>query len=281
MACELGLQRPSFHGTLDHIIDGNQNLCVICLEEIRDVGVATPCKHGNFDFLCLVNWLQQRRVCPLCQAEVIAVKYDFELASTYLLPPLSNTLTPRLPQPQPPEDPLVRRRHVYQFTLYSRRVGTNALSQYREITPQSFDSDENLVSRARKWIRRELKVFTFLGLESQGPRQRTESNISVPNAPQRNFSTQNSEFLLEFIIAILRNIDIRGNGGQAHQILQEFLGKRNAQLFLHELQAWLRSPFNLLQDWDMATQYDEIATPPIPTIHRIQHCVNWGNSELA
>ncbi|KAI1909117.1 hypothetical protein LOZ58_004242 [Ophidiomyces ophidiicola] len=215
------------------------------------------------------------------QAEVIAVKYDFELASTYLLPPLSNKLTPRLPQPEPPEDALVRRRHVYQFTLYSRRVGTNALSQYREITPQSFNSDENLVSRAREWIRRELKVFTFLDLESQGPRQRTESNINVPIAPQRNFSTQNSEFLLEFIIAILRNMDIRGNGGQAHQILQEFLGKGNAQLFLHELQAWLRSPFNLLQDWDMATQYDEIATPPIPTIHRIQHGVNWENSEMA
>jgi hypothetical protein len=25
-----------------------------------------PCNHANFDFLCLVSWLEQRRNCPLC-----------------------------------------------------------------------------------------------------------------------------------------------------------------------------------------------------------------------
>jgi hypothetical protein len=67
----------------------------------------------------------------------------------------------------------------------------------------------------------------------------------------------NAEFLLEYIIAILRTVDIKGSGGQAEELLQEFLGRANARLFLHELHAWLRSPYNSLEDWDRAVQYDE------------------------
>ncbi|KAI9755556.1 MAG: hypothetical protein M1815_004870 [Lichina confinis] len=54
---------------------------------------------------------------------------------------------------------------------------------------------------------------------------------------------RNAEFLLEYIVAILKTVDIKGSGGQAEDMLQEFLGRENARLFLHELGAWLRSPF--------------------------------------
>ena len=40
--------------------------CVICLERISDAAIALPCKHAWFDFLCLVSWLQERPICPLC-----------------------------------------------------------------------------------------------------------------------------------------------------------------------------------------------------------------------
>ena len=67
----------------------------------------------------------------------------------------------------------------------------------------------------------------------------------------------NAEFLLEYIIAILKTVDVKGSGGQAEDMLQEFLGRENTQLFLHELKAWLRSPYISLEDWDRHVQYDE------------------------
>ena len=159
---------------------------------------------------------------------------------------------PRRQQRQQPSvvDPVARRRQIYREELYSQRVGTNRLSQYREITPQSFNQDETLVSRARKWIRRELHVFEFLNPDNTGD----GSNLSHGSTRRR---AHNAEFLLEYIIAILRTVDIKGSGGQAEDLLQEFIGRPNARLFLHELHAWLRSPYNSLEDWDRAVQYDE------------------------
>lgn len=40
-------------------------------------------------------------------------------------------------------------------------------------------------------------------------------------------------------------------------MLQEFLGRDSARLFLHELGAWLRSPYTKLEDWDRHVQYRE------------------------
>ncbi len=40
--------------------------CVICLDAVSERAVASPCRHQNFDFLCLVSWLQERSACPLC-----------------------------------------------------------------------------------------------------------------------------------------------------------------------------------------------------------------------
>jgi hypothetical protein len=31
--------------------------------------VAQPCHHANFDFLCLVSWLEQQQKCPLCETD--------------------------------------------------------------------------------------------------------------------------------------------------------------------------------------------------------------------
>lgn len=67
----------------------------------------------------------------------------------------------------------------------------------------------------------------------------------------------NAEFLLEYIIAILKTVDIKGSGGQAEDMLQEFLGRDNTRLFLHELKAWLRSPYTSLEDWDRNVQYND------------------------
>ena len=161
-------------------------------------------------------------------------------------------------RPQPPvseNSALLRRRHVYRHQLYSLHVGSNRLSRFRDLTPQLFNRDEELVSRARKWIRRELQVFEFLNADGSGEEGVTRR-------------ANNAEFLLEYIVAILKSVDIKGSGGQSEDMLQEFLGRENTRLFLHELRAWLRSPYVSLEDWDRHVQYCE--PPSTMPQHKVQ-----------
>ncbi|PMD42497.1 hypothetical protein L207DRAFT_424340 [Hyaloscypha variabilis F] len=249
--------------------DAEENCCVICLERISEQATAQPCQHDSFDFLCLISWLEEQPSCPLCKAEVKTVRYgikDDQPFKTYDVPtkksaiqPASNALRaqdfdhrgrrsfrPRreyAPRPLVTADEaLLRRRHIYRNKLYSLHVGTNRVSRFRDLTPALFTSDTEIVSRARKWIRRELQVFEFL-------------NPDVASGSDRR--ANNAEFLLEYIVAILKTVDIQGSGGQAEEMLKEFMGRENTVLFLHELRAWLRSPYVNLEDWDTHVQYGE------------------------
>jgi hypothetical protein len=58
-------------------------------------------------------------------------------------------------------------------------------------------------------------------------------------------------------------VDIMGSAGQAEEMISDFLGRDNTRLFLHELRAWLRSPYTKLADWDRAVQYD-LSVPSSP-----------------
>lgn len=104
---------------------------------------------------------------------------------------------------------------------------------------QKGDTDSECVK-----IRRELQVFEFL---------RTDGSEAEEVTRRAN----NAEFLLEYVIAILKSVDVKGSGGQAEDMLQEFLGREHTRLFLHELRAWLRSPYTSLEDWDRHVQYNE------------------------
>ena len=251
----------------------HSNPCVICLDSISERAIACPCRHHSFDFLCLVSWLQESPTCPLCKAEVESVEYDrrspedfkvFKVPqkprpTTFTHPAQNSHLSrpqvnwrARRPRPRPSlsaDAALLRRRQIYLLQLYSLHVGSNRLSRFRNLTLDLFCRDEELISRARKWIRRELQVFEFLNSELASG----EGMIKKPN---------NAEFLLEYTIAILKTVDINGSSGQAEDILQEFLGRDNARLFLHELKAWLRSPYVLLEDWDHHVQYSEPKIKP-------------------
>ncbi|MCJ1346561.1 hypothetical protein MMC31_004779 [Peltigera leucophlebia] len=249
------------HSTID---------CTICLDTISERALASPCRHDTFDFHCLLTWLQESPTCPLCKADVQTVEYkwrsphDFD---TYKVAPrLSTEISqrqnrfqisaasygqrrrPRLrPRPVPTPDVAIHhRRQIYRLGLYSSHVGSNRLSRFRDLTVELFCRDEELISRARKWIRRELQVFEYLN----------PGGSNVERGAVRR--AKNAEFLLEYIIAILKSVDIKGPDGQAEDMLQEFLGRDDARLFLHELRAWLRSPYTLLEDWDRHVQYGGI-----------------------
>lgn len=256
--------------------EAEQNCCVICLECISEQAAAQPCKHDSFDFLCLISWLQEKPFCPLCKGEAKTVQYGFQDGGqfkTYEVPatttPESSTTRPRryIPRarhyrprhevnsrPLPtPNEALLRRRHIYRNQLYSLHVGTNRVSRFRELTPQLFSSDAELVTRARKWIRRELQVFEFL----------------TPDGPSTSDRRgNNAEFLLEYIMAILKTVDMQGSGGQAEEMLKDFLGRDNTRLFLHEMRAWLKSPYTSLEDWDRHVQYNETETEKLPEVPR-------------
>ncbi|KAF1920545.1 hypothetical protein BDU57DRAFT_487391 [Ampelomyces quisqualis] len=249
------------------IEDKSEDPCVICLSAVTERAIASPCNHYTFDFVCLVSWLHERSTCPLCkQAEVKAVQYDWRSPKDYKSyavhqshPPSnaphsraagSPSLLPRRTRAvrrtysPPVEDAaLSKRREVYQKKLYSLHVGSNSLSGYQDLNPQVIAGSPELQSRARAWIRRELRVFTFLHLASPGP--------STPAAT----TSSNAEFLLSYIVSIVKMVDIKASNGHAENLLAEFLGRENSPLFLHELQAWLRSPFTKLEEWDQQVQY--------------------------
>lgn len=254
--------------------------CVICLCPITERAITVPCNHSSFDFVCLANWLEHRSTCPLCTAEISKVEYDWAsptdfksfvvkstqaTASTSSNPSSSlrsnptsegnsSTFRARQHRPRPIQwgpsssssgpDPGVaiqRRREVYRSGLYSLHIGSNSQSRHHDYTPSQFSESSHLQSRAKLWIRRELQVFSFLNTSSE-----SSGSSSLP---------PNAEFLLHYLIAILKTCDIKDSAGHAEDLLSEFLGRENARLFLHELHAWLRSPYAKLEDWDRHVQY--------------------------
>ncbi|KAL5377058.1 hypothetical protein DPSP01_010023 [Paraphaeosphaeria sporulosa] len=271
---------PHHRMDTDHSSSKDEDTCVICLSVITERAVAVPCNHCTFDFICLVSWLQQRTSCPLCKSWVIflyshhtnavpgkaqttAVQYDWRSPTDfkhYTVPTLQRAPAPtyahhslprrprtsRRPYEQPqPDVAILRRRHVYRHKLYSFHVGSNPISGYQDITPEMVSNSPELQSKARAWIRRELRVFTFLHTDPE-------------NGPSAGATTSsNAEFLLAYIVAILKKVDLKASNGHAEDLLTEYLGRQNARLFLHELYAWMRSPCNKVVDWDRQVQYEE------------------------
>lgn len=230
--------------------------CTICLEPITERAVAAPCNHLTFDFICLVSWLQEQSTCPLCKTEVAEVQYDWRSPDdykTYQVPPREDGGKKREDQPSSrrhvvprrrlaqhvptaPLDPsLTHRRDIYAKRLYALHIGSNAYSSYHDFTPVDFRNSPSLQSRAKAFLRRELQVFPFLD-SGRGNRR---------------------DFLNEYIVAILRNHELRGAEGKAEELLKDFLERDNARQLLHELEAWLRSPFAALREWDEHVQYKD------------------------
>ncbi|KAK7732258.1 hypothetical protein SLS53_008547 [Cytospora paraplurivora] len=158
------------------------------------------------------------------------------------------------------QDPLERRRDVYRKRLFSLHVGSNPRSRYRDVSPFDFNTSDDLQSRARAWIRRELQVFEFL---SDDGGNLTE-NDTPPSEDTRRRRQNNAEFVLEYIIAILKTVDIQSS--HAEDLLADFLGRDHTKLFLHELRNFLRSPYSV-ESWDRHVQYDEdLQTRPSPPV---------------
>lgn len=101
-------------------------------------------------------------------------------------------------------------------------------------------------------------MFAFLS----DPEPTAGPSGSTSNASERELTRRrnNAEFLLEYIIAILKTVDIQGSAGQAEDMLADFLGRDHARLFLHELRNWLRSPAHSLVAWDKEVKYPQTSS---------------------
>ncbi|UKZ76264.1 hypothetical protein TrVFT333_003963 [Trichoderma virens FT-333] len=232
------LQRKVLQNTLQEVAAREQladgNCCVICLDAVSDACELVPCGHDSFDY---------------CTEDLPNIEKQLSLN------PKHNDLNNHLQQGH-----TLTSRHF--FALEGGQRGSPGLQPTNLMLKESKHIgaiDEALVSRARMWIRRELRVFSFLNADESGPAPSTSRSGSgdVAQAQARR-RANNAEFLLEYLIAILKTVDIMGSAGQAEDMLSEFLGRDNARLFLHELRSWLRSPFTKLEDWDRAVQYDPV-----------------------
>lgn len=165
-----------------------------------------------------------------------------------------------IPTQNPPSEALLRRRHIYRHALFSLHVGSNRHSRYRDFTPPIFARSPDLQRRAKIFIRRELQVFDFLSPDAAAPPCETSATaargLESTIVAQRRRAA-NAEFLLEYVVSILKTVDVKDSSGKAEGMMAEFLGTGNARLFLHELEAWLRSPFERVEDWDRCVQYRE------------------------
>ncbi|KAJ9624141.1 hypothetical protein H2203_005591 [Taxawa tesnikishii (nom. ined.)] len=216
--------------------DAPQDTCVICLERISERAVAVPCNHLNFDFLCLVSWLQENPSCPLCKAKLTHVEYDWrspEDHKTYQVP--DPATAPQKASSAPPPPPTGRwqrlrvpRRQNQRFAPYRPATPDSALARRRRVYAQSYTPPT--------WAQ-------------------TEYPNTATSHPKHSQRRRNSNPALGASSGANCKLEPKDSSGAAEELMQEFLGRENARLFLHELEQWLRSPYENLEDWDRHVQY--------------------------
>ncbi|KAF3763032.1 hypothetical protein M406DRAFT_242599, partial [Cryphonectria parasitica EP155] len=219
--------------------------CVICLSEITEPCVAVPCSHRNFDFICLATWLQADTRCPLCKADLVEVRLD---------PAQGEENRKKYKSAHPSEmetraqNALRFRRKVYSQRLYSLHVGSSLSTRFREWTRDDIVEGSEMLGRARAWIRRELQVFRHVLSGGEG------EDIDTAEDGRKRRRQKNAAFVLEYVVAVLKTVDLQASNGHAGALLADFIGRENAVLFLHELHNFLRSPYSV-EEWDMHAQY--------------------------
>ncbi|ETN41412.1 uncharacterized protein HMPREF1541_03347 [Cyphellophora europaea CBS 101466] len=164
-------------------------------------------------------------------------------------------------------------------SLYRGRGITRSGARKRpirpNITPASFGPSapdaQRLHRLATIWIRRELLLFPFLHPTSPEP-SHPSSFTTTPTLPTGLGVTPRSHndggeytrppqrrttaaHLLPFTLAVLQRIDLKGSAGQAVELLGEYLGRENAQLFCHELVGFLGSGARSVEEWDGEVMY--------------------------
>jgi hypothetical protein len=169
----------------------------------------------------------------------------------------------------PRADPdLLRRATVYRRARFSLHVGGPAAP-----APRAVAASAALRARVAAWARRELRALLPLvraraaaaaaggvasprGSSSQGGRRRREGEGEEEGRRTGGARAAGirDEWLVRFVVDVLAAVPVRSC--EAVELLAPHLGgEALAQLFLHELASWMRSPCATVEAWDGWVRY--------------------------
>jgi hypothetical protein len=141
---------------------------------------------------------------------------------------------------------------IYREGRYALHIGSSSYNSYRTLSVSDFQHDDQLTRRATAFIRRELLIIDCLN-----PRERRQ----FPDAgPMRSLLEQRvgrnywGSQRVDYVMRVLRAVDMQSANGAAEEILRPVTGEFTG-LFLHELRAFLRSPFGRVEEWDEVVRY--------------------------
>ena len=275
--------------------------CVICLDALLEPCEILPCSHRNFHVPCLWTWLTENPVCPLCKTKIPRESFDSKeidlssLNQSLVTRPSRNTEPSTVIRPSPEDTtrhcappnrpnryhnrrrrdsndrnstsephPIIRfRRGLYRHLQRSKSTSWGRVWPIPDpsMLPADFCNNYALFNRARAFVTRELRIFSFLfdpDCDEESATMAAPSDqldIGRRTAPGRfhRRRTTNARFLTEYILLILKSMPFQDD--HAKDLLAEYLGRDEANMFFHELKSWLLSPFDKLDDWDRVAQY--------------------------
>jgi hypothetical protein len=156
----------------------------------------------------------------------------------------------------PRADPdLLRRSTVYRRARFSLHVGGPAAPAPRQVAASAA-----LRSRVAVWVRRELRALLPL-VRARATAAATaaaagSSGVAAGGRARRDRERGSirDEWLVRFAVDVLAAVPARSC--EAVELLAPHLGgEALAQLFLHELASWLRSPCATVEEWDRWVRY--------------------------
>ncbi|KAK9375550.1 uncharacterized protein V1513DRAFT_442343 [Lipomyces chichibuensis] len=257
--------------------------CAICLYPIDSSKLVqtSPCNH-KWDLSCISQWLEVSpdKSCPLCKAPVKTIVFACAGSGEGVSIPLSifNDTQPSVSfvgsddrEPSSRVQTLIarddyidrtyrialeRRKYVYRNRLRACYIGHSKYTRFKDFGPgRKFTMD--LRMRARSFIRRELAIFPVL--LSSDPYNFSNDSSNCADAESKGVlaTSKEVEFLTLYITSILQLIDVQTAKGArvALNILSDYLGTTNADIFLHELCSFLRSPYKTVAEYDRTVQY--------------------------
>ena len=246
--------------------------CIICTEPNRDSAHVLPCGHRLGCWSCIMTGLHTLAACWLCRQPVTCLVRE-RSGHMLTIPALAQTTghSQRRSRrqwrsdregPRPVtnvERQVLRRLYVYQHRLFSKHIGSSRRSGHREVTPHVFRNDPALQSRAKAFLRRELRVFSYMSTNSLPQSRDTPARVPTDD-PE---IVRQVETNVDWLIRVLKIVDLKDSSGAMVHHVESLLDDLNfgdqellASLFIHELRAFLMSPYTRLGEWDASVQYD-------------------------
>ncbi|APA13452.1 hypothetical protein SS1G_07931 [Sclerotinia sclerotiorum 1980 UF-70] len=106
-------------------------------------------------------------------------------------------------------------------------------------------------ARVRLFAEREIQIFSVKCVCPQ-------CQVPSPDSPNHSIGPNQVEeirsFVVNKIVDLLKQYDLQDKAVEIEQAAKEYLSG-HARLFLHELRAWIESPFETLEQWHRNTTY--------------------------